>query len=130
MRLGDRGDIRNQSPVRLAICAEPEPDVAVVTAYPDDPKAYESRHPTSEETLLVVEIADSTLAFELGEKARMYSRRGLKELWVVDLQGHRSIVHREPASDGYAKVTTITHGQTIVPLAFPDVTFTVDEILG
>src|SRR5687767_8810327 len=73
--LGDRGEVRNQSPVRLAIRAEPEPDIAVVTAHPDNPKAYESRHPTTEETLLVVEVADSTLSFDLGEKARMYAGR-------------------------------------------------------
>lgn len=130
MRLGDRGDVRNQSPVRLANRAEPEPDIAVVTAYPDDPKTYESRHPTTEETLLVVEIADSTLTFDLGEKARMYSRRGLRELWVVDLQGHRLVVHREPTPDGYANVRTLSRDETIVPLAFPDITCTVDEILG
>lgn len=128
--VGESVDIRNQSPVRLSNGAEPEPDIAIVVAHPESPKTYESRHPTSEETLLAVEIADSTLTFDLGEKALMYALHGVADLWVVDLQGDRVVVHRDPTPDGYASVRTLTRGETISPLSFPDITFTVDEILG
>ena len=51
-------------------------------------------------------------------------------LWVVDLAGDRLIVHRKPTANGYADVRSVARGETISPLAFPDVTSTADEILG
>ena len=59
----------------------------------------------------------------------MYARHGVPEPWVVDLSGD-GVVHREPTAHGYASVRNIARGETIAPLAFPDVSFTVDEILG
>jgi Uma2 family endonuclease len=115
LRVGDRGNVRNQSPVRLAIGAEPEPDVAVVVAHSDNPKTYELRHPTAEETLLVIELADSTRSFDLGEKADMYASHGVTDLWVVDLRDDHVVVHQEPTPKGYAKVTTMSRGEAINP---------------
>jgi Uma2 family endonuclease len=80
--------------------------------------------------LLVVDVSDTTLALDLGEKAAMYAVHGITDYWVVDLQGHRVVIHREPTADGYASVRSVARGETISPLAFPDVTFTADEILG
>jgi Uma2 family endonuclease len=127
---GDRSTIRSQNPLRLASGAEPEPDVAVVRSDPANPRAYESRHPGASDTLFVVEVADRTLTYDLGEKAQMYARHSVMDLWVVDLPGDRVVVHREPTPDGYASVVSVTRGATISALAFPDVSFTADEILG
>lgn len=129
-RVGDRAEVHSQSPIKLADGAEPQPDVAVVHLDPSEPKAYESRHPMTGETLLVIEVADTTLDYDLGEKALMYARHEIIEVWVVDLQGHDVVVHREPRPDGYVNVRTMTPGESINPLAFQDVTFTIDEILG
>jgi Uma2 family endonuclease len=71
-----------------------------------------------------------TLRFDLGEKAAMSARHGVADLWVVDLQGDRVVAHREPTPNGYAEVRRLTHGKSISPLAFEDVVFSVDEILG
>jgi Uma2 family endonuclease len=129
-KLAGRAEIRAQSPVRAATGAEPEPDLAAAQLYSDAPKTYESRHPTPKETHFVVEVSDTTLAFDLGEKAQMYARHGIAELWVVDLQGDAVVVHRQPTADGYASIETMHRGQTVAPVAFPDVPFTIDEILG
>jgi len=129
VRLGERALVRAQNPIRLANGAEPDPDVAAISPHPN-PKEFETRHPEASESLLIVEVADTTLAFDLGEKALMYAAHGVSELWVVDLQGHEVVVHREPSADGYASVRRLPRGEAIRPLAFPDVTFTVDEILG
>ncbi|MFN8637339.1 MAG: Uma2 family endonuclease [Chloroflexota bacterium] len=130
LRLGGRAMIRNQIPIHLATRAEPEPDVAVVRTYPDNPKLYETRHPSAEETYFVVEVADSTLTFDLGAKALMYALHGIRDLWVIDLQDDAVVVHREPTADGYASVVTMHRGDTVSPLDFPGLTFTVDELLG
>jgi Uma2 family endonuclease len=128
--VGDRARVRSQNPVRLASGAEPEPDVAVVRSDPSNPRVYASRHPGVSDILLLIEVADTTVTFDLGVKARMYGRHNVSELWVIDLPGNRVIVHREPTPTGYANVTSITRGETISALEFPDVTFTADEILG
>jgi Uma2 family endonuclease len=126
----DGAEVRVQSSVRLASGAEPEPDLAIVRSHPDAPRTYESRHPRADEVSLIIEVADSTLAFDLGEKAASYARHGVVELWVIDLPGDRVVVHRGPTPDGYASIANIMRGMTITALAFPDVTFTADEILG
>ena len=126
----DGAEVRVQNSVRLANGAEPEPDLAIVRSHPDAPRTYESRHPRSDDVLLVIEVADTTVTFDLGEKARMYSRHEVPDLWVVDLQGDRVVMHREPTPDGYASVTSIARGMAISALAFPELTFSADEILG
>lgn len=130
LRVGTQARIRTQQPIRLASLAEPEPDIAIVRSYLTSPKMYETRHPGPDDVLVLIEIADSTLAFDLGEKAAMYAQSNVKELWVVDLHNDRMHVHREPTGDGYASVEVAERGMTVNPLAFPDVEFTADEILG
>jgi Uma2 family endonuclease len=119
-----------QGPVRLATLAEPEPDFAMIRRQPDQRHPYAQDHATSSDVYLLIEIADTSPTYDLGTKAAAYALDGIPELWVLDLAGDRVIVHREPTSDGYADVRTIVRGESVSPLAFPDVTFTADEILG
>jgi Uma2 family endonuclease len=129
-RLGDTVDVRAQNPIRLASGAQPEPDIAIVMRHPADPKVYESRHPGSDDTLLVLEVADSTLSFDLGEKAEMYADHGVVDYWVLDLMGHRVVVHRDPTPEGHESVISFESGGTITLFAVSDATFAIDEILG
>ena len=129
-RLGDDVLVRIQNPLRLSPRSEPEPDVAVVRAHPERRHPYRSGHPTAADVLLVVEIADASLEYDLGRKARLYARHGLPELWVLDQRGDRLVLHREPTPCGYVAVRTLLRGESIAPLAFPQNTFTVEEILG
>ena len=129
-RLGDEVLVRIQNPVRLSTRSEPEPDLAVVRAHPERRHPYRSEHPTAADVLLVVEIADTSLEYDLGRKARLYARHSLPELWVLDQRGDRLVAHREPTARGYSAVRTLVRGESIAPLAFPENTFTVDELLG
>lgn len=95
--------------VSVAIAPEnlPEPDL-VVTNFSSD-----ERVPVPSETVsLIVEIADTTAAFDLGPKARIYAAAGIAEYWVVDLAGAIR-QHWEPQPDGYAQQRTITLGDRI-----------------
>lgn len=130
MQFKENARTRNQSPIRLSTFSESEPDVALVKVHPDEPRIYASRHPVPDDTLLTIEVADATLSFDLNEKAAMYARYGIADLWVVDLLDDRLVVHRELTAEGYASVRTLARGESISLMAFPDVTFTVDEILG
>jgi Uma2 family endonuclease len=70
---------------------EPEPDVAVLV----EPKTdYRRRHPKGEEMALVIEVANTTLQPDLTTKRDLYARAGVREYWVLDLNGRRLVVHR------------------------------------
>ena len=68
---------------------------------------------------LVVEIADSSLGYDLGRKAALYAGFGIAELWVIDAVKLATHIHREPASGGYRSVRDFTSPQQLVPLAAP-----------
>src|SRR3954452_5563810 len=74
--------------------SEPEPDLVVRER--DTPKPY---HPAG--AVLVIEVAASSLPVDLAVKAPLYASAGIPEYWVLDLDGRRTIVHREPSADGY-----------------------------
>ncbi len=94
------------------------PDVVVLRGTPDD---YAEHSPGPADALLVVEIADSTLAFDLGRKAQLYAHGGVKEYWVVSLPDRAVVVHRSPRKGRgrsparFASVTTITQGKLLLP---------------
>ena len=69
---------------------------------------------------LVVEIADSSLAYDLGRKAKLYARFGIAELWVIDALGLGARVHREPAAEAYGLVEDRQAGEELVPALAPD----------
>ena len=85
--------------------------------------------PTAEDVLLLVEVADTSLAYDRGTKLPMYARAGIPEVWIVDLERERVEVYREPAEDSYRHVTAYEQGSILVPGAFPDLALRCDEIL-
>jgi Uma2 family endonuclease len=128
--LEERITVSIQNSVRFGRRLERNPDVVLLANHAEGPRYYETNLPTPADVLLLVEVSDSTLATDLGEKAQQNGANGIVDYWVLDLQGDRVVVHREPTADGYASVQSVTRGETINPLAFPDVTFTADEVVG
>jgi Uma2 family endonuclease len=104
--------------------SEPQPDLAVLT---QPCSAYQTANPGPAEVRLLVEISDTTLAFDLGIKARLYARAGIAEYWVVDVTGRRIIVHRSPSNGVYETVTSHLAGESIEPLSAPGKSFSVDD---
>jgi Uma2 family endonuclease len=90
----DNQYVRIQGPLALKPDSEPEPDVAVVTGSPDD---NWDAHPTT--ALLVIEVADSSLAFDRTRNARVYARAGIPEYWIINVEERCIEVHRDPAAD-------------------------------
>jgi Uma2 family endonuclease len=87
--------LRVESPLDLGISNEPEPDLALVRFRADN---YLEAHPTAADTLLVIEVADSSLRFDLEAKARIYAAAGVPTYWVVDVLQPRLISVHEPAA--------------------------------
>lgn len=117
-------------PLRLSRWNEPEPDMTLLKLRPDERIPYPNEHPDASDTHVVIEVADLGVTFALGEKADLYARYGIPELWVLDLPGDRLVIHREPTADGYASVHELPRGESISPISFQDLSFTADELLG
>lgn len=95
----------------------PEPDVMLL-AY--DPKQYGDRQPSTAETLLIVEVSDTTLAKDKGIKLRSYARQGIRDYWIVNLVENVVEVYRRPRGEEYGEKKTYGFGDAFAPLAFPE----------
>lgn len=130
MRLFGGERVRVQLPIRilgeLGHHNEPEPDLAVTQkrhrAYPE--------HPLTEDLLLVAEVSDSSLRYDLAVKARLYAQTGIPEYWVIDTDGESLILHREPTSEGYQQVTTLKVTDSLSPLSVPAISFALSELFA
>jgi Uma2 family endonuclease len=88
----------------------PEPDVAVLVERKPE---YRRRHPRGDELILVVEISDTTLAFDLSRKAELYANAGVPVYWVVDLKRRMLVKHREPRGGFYRLVESFVEGEGV-----------------
>ena len=91
---GPGWQVRIQMPIALGSDSEPEPDVAVVEGGPGD---FFDTHPTG--APLVVEVAISSLGFDREEKASLYAQSGVPDSWILDVDGRRMEVRRNPRID-------------------------------
>jgi Uma2 family endonuclease len=92
-----------------------EPDIIVY------PRETGLRRIEGTNVLLVVEIAGSSLRYDMGRKAALYARFGIRELWVIDAVRLTTRVFREPAADGYRDVHDFGARDRLAPLIAPDV---------
>ena len=79
-RVAGRAIVSVQNPIELDERSEPQPDVALLRARAD---FYEGSHPQPADVLLAVEVAETTLGYDLSRKAPYYLARGIPEVWVV-----------------------------------------------
>jgi Uma2 family endonuclease len=126
-RLPDEAIVRVQGPVALADDTEPQPDLAVLRVS-DIP--YKNRDAWAEDALLVIEVAETSLAYDRSTKRRLYAQAGIPECWVVDCAAETVEVHRGPGPDGYSDVRLVTGAATLSPRAFPDVALSTTEIFA
>ncbi|MDX2099981.1 MAG: Uma2 family endonuclease [Leptolyngbyaceae cyanobacterium bins.59] len=124
--LEKRALLRFQDPIQLNDYSEPEPDVAIVQP---NPSYYEDHHPSPAEVFWLIEVSDTTLAYDCGPKALAYGRSGILEYWVLDINARKLHVYRSPDTNGYQSETILAEGLTIAPLSFPDREIRVGEFL-
>ena len=112
-----RLEVRSQNPIRLGLHSEPEPDLLVVVWRSD---FYALAHPTPADTKLLIEVADSTLRYDLQIKLPLYARHGVPEVWIIDLEGGQLLRHRQPQGETYILVDVLTRPGVLVPDAAPE----------
>jgi Uma2 family endonuclease len=105
---------------------EPEPDLVVLKR---DLTEFNQENPRPEDLELVVEVAASTLWFDLATKAALYARAGIADYWVLDIAGRRMIVHREPREGRYASVLVYGSEESVAPLAAPGTPLRIADVL-
>ena len=103
---------------------EPQPDIIVLNR---NFKNFRSAKPRPQDLYLVVEIADTTLNFDLTVKAALYARAGISDYWVLDVPGRRLIVHRDAQSGSYASIMAYSERESVAPLAAPQAAFKVAD---
>ena len=118
---GPGWEVRGQLPVALDEESEPEPDVSVV---PGEPRDYLVDHPSR--PVLVVEVAESSVALDRAHKGSLYARAGLADYWILNLVDRVLEVYREPAQSlaarfgwAYSSVQSFRSADLVSPLAAP-----------
>ena len=102
-----------EPPLHLSPHNEPEPDIIL---FPATLRVPDVRGDT---VLLVVEIADSSLSYDLTVKAPIYAAFGVREYWVIDPIAVRTTIHRDPGPDGYGSILESAGTDLLTPLAVP-----------
>ncbi len=115
-----------QAPLPLSEHSAPEPNLALLKFREDD---YAGGYASPEDTLLVIEVAESSLNYDMAVKSQIYGRAGIPEMWVLNLQGDCIERFQEPGTEGYAQHTVLRRGEKVSPVSLPDVELAVEELL-
>lgn len=114
-----------QNPVRLDGGLEPQPDLAVIRA-----GDYSGSLPGPDDALLVIEVSDTTLAYDRNVKLPLYARAGIGEAWIVDLPNEAIERHNDPSEDGYRRTERAGRGRSLASEALPNLTLQTNAVLG
>ena len=120
--------VRIQEPVRLSPDTEPQPDIAIVPLRDD---FYRLRHPGPDELLLVIEVADSSIAYDQDIKVPLYGRTGVPEVWIVDVTAAAVDVFRQPQANGYSDHRRVEDGDArLSPVKLPGLSLLLRDVVG
>ncbi len=115
-----------QNPVGAADDSEPQPDFSLLRELPkraDGP-------PSEGNVLLVIEVSDSTLAYDRNVKLPLYAETGMPEVWIIDLQNKKVEVYSEPSPDGYKATRIFAAGEEVRSATIEDLSVPVDEVMA
>lgn len=116
-----------QDPLQLSDLSEPEPDFMLLRPDADD---YMTRHPSANDVLLLIEVADSSLYYDQNEKLRLYARHAIAEYWLLNLNDTCLEVYLQPHNDLYQQKTTLRRGDSITLSQLNNITVNISDILS
>lgn len=125
--LGREVMVSVQNPIQLDELSEPEPDIVIVQLQEN---VYTTSHPYPKNILLLIEVAETSLAYDLNVKLPRYAAAMIAETWIVDLNKDEVKVYRQPTVDGYGETAVYHPNDTLSPTAFPKLQITVKDILS
>ncbi|MBI1293619.1 Uma2 family endonuclease [bacterium] len=119
--------VHPQNPIQLDDYSQPQPDVAVLHFRED---YYAAAHPGPGDVYLLIEVAYTSQTYDRELKLPLYARADVPEVWLVDVEADQIDVFSRPHAQGYREARHFWRGDQVSPLSFPDLTLSVDEILG
>lgn len=123
---GKKAMINAQTPVYLDEHSETEPDLYLLKGSGED---YLQRLPIADDVLVLIEVSDSTLKYDLDTKATLYAKHTIPVYWVIDLQNKQLIIHRQPENAVYGDIEVLTKEQLMDIEILPDVFISLGEYL-
>jgi Uma2 family endonuclease len=126
LAVGDHGIVSVGNPVRLNRHSEPQPDFSVLKPRDD----YRKMLPRPEDTLLAVEVANTSLDYDRKVKLALYARSGIPEVWIVNLAANEVEVYRSPVADNYTVVARAGLAATLTIAALLGVSIPVARIFA
>ena len=124
---GEIAIVAAQNPVWLNEYSEPQPDISLLK-YRND--FYTTNHPTPQDTLIAIEVADSTLEIDRQIKIPKYAEAGISEAWLVDLVNDRIEIYALPNEGVYQEIRIVLRHQEIVSRTLPQLKLRAEDILG
>lgn len=115
-----------QGPLRLDAYNEPEPDIMLLRPRAD---YYRTGHPGAANVVLLIEVSDTSLAYDRGRKLALYTRFGVPEVWTIDLTGAAVETYRKPQNDGYGVTERLTCG-ILTPVLLPNSEIDIDALFA
>lgn len=119
--------LQMNEPITIPDHSEPQPDAAIVKARAD---GYRKAHPGPKDVLLIIEVADSSVEFDMQVKSRLYARAGIPEYWVVDVKECCVHVHTNPAQRGYKTIQVHAKGDAIKSRAVSGLAVKASDLLA
>ena len=124
--LADKYRVRSQNSVQLSNISEPLPDFAILK---ERDEGYRKKQPGPDDTLLLIEISDSSLSYDKNRKAAVYAAAGIIEYWIVNLRKRCLHVMRKPSREGYQDVLTLEPDDEVRALKIPELKAKVASLL-
>jgi Uma2 family endonuclease len=116
-----------QNPIRLNNNSQPEPDLSLLIPRSD---FYVAAHPCPQDIYLIIEVSDSTIDYERYTKISLYAEANIQEVWIVNLKEECLEVYRHPLHGSYQNIQKYSINERVFITSFPDIEFTIAEILG
>jgi len=126
LALKDRAIVWVQNPVALPPDSEPEPDIAILQPRED---FYASGHPRARDVLLLIEVAESSLAVDQLLKLPLYAGAGVVEVWIVDLAAGAIEAYTRPEQGKYGERRVVHGDMGLTPIAFAGLRLCVRDIV-
>lgn len=127
LRLRRSAIVRVQSPIRLDEHSQPQPDITILKRRDD---FYRHAHPGPEDILLIIEVSDTTLEYDMKVKVPLYARAGIPETWVVNLRGGRVKTYVDPAKGAYQTITSYARGDELQSHSLASLRLSITEVFG
>lgn len=119
--------VSTHDPLRLDDFSEPEPDIALLRLRVD---FYRDAHPTPADVLLIIEVADTTLAYDRQVKTPLYAKAGIEEAWIINLTEEQIKVYSGLADGAYQTTVNFRRGEEARSQTIPALAVSVADVLG